>query len=358
MTEHHEPGVASVTRSGGKPVPLRRVDAFGHARHRLALAHHARCLLADGATAQLVISEGFNDTEPGLRLSTRFGPVMAYGYGPMLLACTGVDIEHAESPPAQTALARFAFAALPPAIRTALGDPTVGHAQAPKLASEPTLALALQLRLPSIRLSMGLEMTASGLLALLDSAPWAPVAVAVEAPAWTLSLDALISLRVGDSILPLAAFEGLARGDVVRLTASAFDVAGRATLPVASHRLRLRWLDSHHCFEVEDMTHAPPPAHEEAREAAADASAPFSSIDPAAVPIRLSFLLGTLRLTVGELAAVRPGSLLRLRERVPPEVVVEANGQPIGSGELVELDGRLAVEITRWPHPRPPAETP
>ena len=73
-----------------------------------------------------------------------------------------------------------------------------------------------------------------------------------------------------------------------------------------------------------------------------------ATIDLAAIPIRLSFSLGTLALTVGELAALGPGSLLKLAHSLPPHVTIAANGVPVGTGELVDLDGQLAVEITDW----------
>jgi type III secretion protein Q len=62
----------------------------------------------------------------------------------------------------------------------------------------------------------------------------------------------------------------------------------------------------------------------------------------------LSFVIGTLDLPLGALAAASGGTLLRLAEGMPPTVRIEANGVLVGYGELVDLDGRLAVEITQW----------
>ncbi|WP_162878270.1 FliM/FliN family flagellar motor switch protein [Trinickia diaoshuihuensis] len=358
MTKADDPGTSRLTQPCRRPLRLRAVDALAKARHRLASAYSASCRLDDGEQAQLLLHTCFRPDGEGLPLATRFGYAIAYDYGPLLLACTGIDTAQAATLPGQAALACYAFAALPPELQAALGDPTAIDAAPAGSAFEPHLSIGLSIRLQSVRLSMRLTMTADGLHALLDSEPWVPVVPVAHVPAWIKRHDTQIGLTAGDAVLPLPVFERLACGDIVRLSRSVFDVTGRASIRIASHRLRLRWLDSHHCFEVEDMTHTPTPPHDEAYDAVPRADDALPSIDPAALPIRLSFLLGTLRLTVGELARVRPGSLLQLRERVPPRVIVEANGQAIGEGELVDFDGRLAVEITRWPDSRPTATTP
>ena len=155
--------------------------------------------------------------------------------------------------------------------------------------------------------------------------------------------------------MPLAECDRLAPGDIVLIARSAFDVAGRAVVRVGSCGLHVRWLATHRCFEVENMTHIP--------DSPSDAACPsnpataLSTVDQGDIPVRLSFSLGTLRATVGDVAALRPGSLLELKRGMPPEVTIEANGMTLGSGELVDLDGRLAVEIMHWPHPRTPSPT-
>ncbi|WP_181885536.1 type III secretion system cytoplasmic ring protein SctQ [Trinickia dinghuensis] len=322
--------------------------------------------MADGVQADLLIREDLGpagDHDEGLPLSTRFGPAIAYHYAPLLLACTGVDVMQGAGPSAQTALARYAIAALDPALQTALGDPTVSDSdsEATSLRRESPFALNVQIRLPSIRLAMRLVMTATGVQALLDGEPWQPDCASLPPPAWLTGLDAGIRLVVGESTLPLAQCNALACGDIVRLAVGAFDVAGRGSVRTGSHRLLLRWGDSHRCFEVEHMTHDPSlsPNDMDAAPARgaigpADGIAP---IDTAAIPVRLSFSLGTLRLTVGDVAALRSGSLVELKDGLPPKVSIEANGLPIGAGELVDFDGRLAVEITQWPQAHVPSST-
>jgi type III secretion protein Q len=309
----------------------------------------ARCPLADGTFAELQIRASVPATGQGLPLTTSFGPIIAFEFAPVLLALTGVDTSQSATSSAQAALSCYAFAALPPSFMDALGGPTAGAHAAGTPMPDTDLSVALSVRLPSIGLSMRLAMAAATLDALLDSEPWTALPLHAEAPAWLRRWEAPIRLAAGDSLVPIATFERLARGDVVRLTTTRFDVTGRATVELGAHRLRLRWIDSSSCFEVEEMTHTPNPSREEPRDTVSQKHASLTPIDPAAIPIQLSFMLGTLRLTIGEIANVRQGSLLQLRDGMPPQVVIEANGQPIGTGELVDLDGRLAVEVTRWP---------
>lgn len=346
-------------RSPSTPIELRRVDASANVKRWPTRPHIARCRLSDGVEAELLVREDLSSKHvraEGLPLSTVFGPAMAYDYGALLLACTGVDSSQSTNPSTRLALARYGFAALDPSLQAALGEPTVSETTAAVLSQEPTLAVNVLLRLPSIRLKMSWVMTVAGLQALQGTGRWQPVAAPASSPAWLMSLHAAIELVVGRSVLPLAECNSLRCGDIIRLAASSFDVSGRGSLRIASHRLLLRWLDPHHCFEVENMTYDAHPSPGTSGTPDSPQAATVAPIDTTAIPVCLSFSLGTLRLTIGELAALRPGSLIELKQGRPPRVSIEANGLPLGAGELVELDGQLAVEITQWP-PSVPASS-
>jgi type III secretion protein Q len=69
----------------------------------------------------------------------------------------------------------------------------------------------------------------------------------------------------------------------------------------------------------------------------------------AAVPVQLRFELGMLSMTLGEMQSLAAGSILRLQApAAPPQVRIVAGGQALGHGELVDVDGRLGIQITRW----------
>ncbi|WP_177200704.1 type III secretion system cytoplasmic ring protein SctQ [Roseateles sp. YR242] len=67
-----------------------------------------------------------------------------------------------------------------------------------------------------------------------------------------------------------------------------------------------------------------------------------------ALKVDLDFVVGRLSMTVAELAAVIPGRILPLELATPPRVRIVAHGTELGFGELIDVEGRLAVEITEW----------
>jgi len=65
------------------------------------------------------------------------------------------------------------------------------------------------------------------------------------------------------------------------------------------------------------------------------------------VPVTLSFELGSLELTLADLRTLAPGRVLDIAGATTPLVAICAGRRRIGLGELVELGGRLAVEVRR-----------
>ena len=63
------------------------------------------------------------------------------------------------------------------------------------------------------------------------------------------------------------------------------------------------------------------------------------------VPIRLSFDLGTVTLTLAEVRALLPGQTLLLPHPLSGVVNIRANGALIGEGDLVEVDGQPGISI-------------
>ncbi|GAB1387144.1 hypothetical protein MASR1M59_22920 [Melaminivora sp.] len=64
------------------------------------------------------------------------------------------------------------------------------------------------------------------------------------------------------------------------------------------------------------------------------------------LPVRLSFDLGELTLTLAQLQALQPGQALALGRPLAGAVQVRANGVLIGAGELVQIDGQLGVSLS------------
>lgn len=97
---------------------------------------------------------------------------------------------------------------------------------------------------------------------------------------------------------------------------------------------------------VQPWTHAMPAFDTPLSEAA----------DLLAIPVRLSFDLGEVALTLAELRALQPGQAIRLGHPIASAVRIRANGALIGEGELVEIDGHLGVALRQLaPASRPAA---
>jgi type III secretion system YscQ/HrcQ family protein len=160
-------------------------------------------------------------------------------------------------------------------------------------------------------------------------------ALPLEVPlvAGTALLDAaeLATLRVGDAIVPGAL-------SLVRTGGW----SGTAVLCAATRELGVRvrlgegggvvLLD-----EVEALPWTPAEDSMEAREALLD------SVGDAPVVVRVE--VGSARMTAREWSGLVPGDVVALGRRVAEPVVLRAGGVAIATGELVDLDGELAVRI-------------
>lgn len=64
------------------------------------------------------------------------------------------------------------------------------------------------------------------------------------------------------------------------------------------------------------------------------------------IPVKVSFDLGELELSLAQVTALRPGQALTLRQAPTGTVAIRANGALIGHGDLVEIDGQMGVCIS------------
>ena len=343
-----------MTRAVRRLIP-RRIDAIHVATTRLAPEPSLRVSLGDAGTATLQLRPATPAAivaTSGLPVSTRFGSMIWHDYETWLLALTGVDTALAEHRSARKAFVHYALAALPATLGAALGDPQYDpSANNPCdsldscAATGDSLVVNLSCTLPRLSVSMRVRLAADALNRMIDEAPWHCPPPAIEP--WLASLPSRARVIAGNLALPYADIHTLTNGDVIRLPAPMFDATGVGRLFVAGLALQIRWRDADSSFEVQDVMQ-----HDTASSTPASTvslpSDTSSPVDPARLPVQLSFVIGTLDLTLGALAAARSGTLLRLAEGLPPTVRIEANGVPVGYGELVDLDGRLAVEITQW----------
>lgn len=331
----------------------RSVDAAQLAASRLALEPCLSVSLGDAGVATLQLSSAtpacIAEGRCALDVSTRFGRMSWYDYEAWLLALTGIDAALAENRAARDSFMQYALATLPAPLGSALGSPvhdvSADRAYDAGAGNDHNLVVCLSCTLPDVRVSMHLCLDASALDRMIEHSPWHPSSPSI-APRLA-QLPSRARVVAGTLSMPYADIRSLASGDIVRLPSPTFDTAGVGRLVFASIALQICWRDADSSFEVQQVMHDDTLAstHTPAAALASDTPGP---IDPARLPVQLTFVIGTLDLTLGALAAARSGSLLRLAEGMPPTVRIEANGVPIGYGELVDLDGRLAVEITQW----------
>lgn len=72
-------------------------------------------------------------------------------------------------------------------------------------------------------------------------------------------------------------------------------------------------------------------------------SAEAATLD--AVPVRLSFDLGEVSLTLAQLQALQPGQAIALGHPLAGAVRIRANGALVGEGDLVDIDGQIGVSV-------------
>ncbi len=66
------------------------------------------------------------------------------------------------------------------------------------------------------------------------------------------------------------------------------------------------------------------------------------------LPLRLHVVVGERELSLAEIQALNPGTIIELDANKSAPVRLMVNGRILGEGELVEVEGSLAVKVLRW----------
>jgi type III secretion protein Q len=155
------------------------------------------------------------------------------------------------------------------------------------------------------------------------------------------SIPVRLRAEVGAAVLPAAALRALVSGDVVLLDEYLVSSQGELWLGVPSGQgVRVRAEQSSYLVTqswttlmTQNLTTA---------EHAPDGE----PLDPDAIPVRLTFDLGERSMTLAEVSKLQSGVIFDLqRPLADGAVMIRANGALIGSGALVEVDGRTGVCI-------------
>jgi type III secretion protein Q len=157
------------------------------------------------------------------------------------------------------------------------------------------------------------------------------------------------ALRIGATRLPLAVLRSLRVDDKILLQIG--DGIG-GTLVLAESWLAAAQQDEAGIWR---LTEAPRPARG-AGEAERtmlmhkpidDEIASAAITDPDQLPVQLTFEIGRLEITLAELRRLGPGAVLELGRSTSELVRISAQGQPVGQGRLVDIEGAAGVQVVR-----------
>lgn len=192
--------------------------------------------------------------------------------------------------------------------------------------------------------------------ALLARADWrtqaAPLA---HFPALPVSTRVVLARHT----LPQSALAALFPGDIILPDRPAFDCAGRGRLTLAGRVLDLAWRAPHHfaivhlepCMEPYDLEGGAAALPLSDFDAQSGEPAAHAGMDPdalAALPVSLDFVLGRIQLPLGRLQQLAVGGVLELSHGSPLDVAIDCGGRVLGRAEVLDVEGRLALRVTRW----------
>lgn len=213
----------------------------------------------------------------------------------------------------------------------------------------------LTVKLGASRVVDCLTLAPDTFLALCAAGPWQPLAESL-APEFALSL----SLLLGRSQLLVRQVNSIRPGDVLLLDQAMFKPCGDGHLNVGRHRLRGRLDDDDGTlrftlFSIEGIcvdevltgqgqgdSWAEPSTDEDQAPLDVFGHEPFDEL-----VLGLSVRCGTLRLSLGELRQLAPGAVVGVSGYVPGMAGLYYGDRPVGHGKLVDVDGRLGLQLSR-----------
>ena len=215
-------------------------------------------------------------------------------------------------------------------------------------------ACRLTVTLGASRVVDRLTLAPETLLALCDAGPWQPLVHALPH-----SFPVSVPMLLGRLQLPVAQVCSLRPGDVLILEFAQFNANGEGQLCLGRHRLQGRLDDQNDrllltIFSIEDTTLDE--ANTVQNEGYGGDATPFMDEAPVDVfghepfdelAMALSVRCGTLQLSLGELRQLAPGAVVGVSGYSPGMAGLYYGDRPIGQGHLVDVDGRLGLQLSR-----------
>jgi type III secretion system YscQ/HrcQ family protein len=210
------------------------------------------------------------------------------------------------------------------------------------LQDEPGIALEAAVRMSQAQGSILLFLTDTSLQKFQSTASIGLSPRAKEQITWQ------VRVCIGFVDLAASELESLGPADTLLYTSAVelllpSDVGGRA-----SERgwRAVRDENNSHCFEVKEFFERS--AYMEERTNLEDEVETTGKVELATLPVRIQVVLSQVELSLKDLEGLTDGSIIQLDEEQPTAVQLVVNGRVLGAGELVEIDDRLGVQITRW----------
>ncbi|KVO87686.1 hypothetical protein WL21_04700 [Burkholderia ubonensis] len=152
---------------------------------------------------------------------------------------------------------------------------------------------------------------------------------------WARTLPVALEFRLGATRVRRRLLRSLRRGDVLLIQDVRFSVFG------AGRALTAFKIDEKGMISVSEERNDFQPAYAPVHDGGA------GPIDLADLPVQVEFVLHRCAMSVAEVDAWAGGTFLSLGAEAGQHVEIVSGGATIAHGELVELDGRLGVEIRR-----------
>jgi type III secretion protein Q len=226
----------------------------------------------------------------------------------------------------------------------------LGHVRLLEAVDRPTgFGCRLRVTLGTSRVDGYMWLAPATFLAMCDTGPWCTTATPLQD-----SFQLAIAVTLGRVQLPISQARGLRAGDVLVLEHTCFQAQGDGYVQVGKQRLHgsiddatgdvCLTLTSIEDTSMDENFTAPHHAGHEEEVPVVDAfgNQPFDELN-----MSLSVRCGTLNLTLGELRNLAPGSVLGIAGYGSGMAGLYYGDRPIGLGQLVEVDGRLGLQLSR-----------
>lgn len=99
--------------------------------------------------------------------------------------------------------------------------------------------------------------------------------------------------------------------------------------------------------EDENVIEASPEGSVDTDSSTGDGAAPGTA-DAGAIPVTLNLVLDSQKTTLKALNSLSPGQVIPTSKSVDSPVAISVNGKVVGSGDLVDVEGKIGVRILQF----------